>query len=229
MAIGLSDIKNINLYSYKELRVATEDFSPANKIGEGGFGSVYKGTLKDGTVAALKVLSSDSRQGAREFLTEIKVISEVEHDNLVKLYGCCVEGNHRILAWGMFEKGELLRLVDALLNDDFNVEEACRFLKIGLLCTQDMPKLRPSMSTVVGMLLGEIHVNDKEITKPGLLSDLMHPKAKADRGQKYKAEMKNSTDMASSVLGKLYNSSSSSENISSIATMTFNSIYDRTN
>ena len=114
----------------------------------------------------------------------------------------------------MFEKGELLRLVDALLNDDFNVEEACRFLKIGLLCTQDMPKLRPSMSTVVGMLLGEIHVNDKDITKPGLLSDLMHPKAKADRGQKYKAEMKNSIDMASSGLGKLYNSSSSSENIS---------------
>lgn len=132
--------------------------------------------------------------------------------------------------WGTFEKGELLRLVDALLNDDFNVEEACRFLKIGLLCTQDMPKLRPSMSTVVGMLLGEIHVNDKEITKPGLLSDLMPPKAKADRGQKCKAEMKNSTDTASSGLGKLYNSSSSSEKItSSIATMTFNSIYDRTN
>ena len=130
----------------------------------------------------------------------------------------------------MFEKGELLRLVDALLNDDFNVEEACRFHKIGLLCTQDMPKLRPSMSTVVGMLLGEIHVNDKEITKPGLLSDLMPPKAKADRGQKCKAEMKNSTDTASSGLGKLYNSSSSSEKItSSIATMTFNSIYDRTN
>lgn len=130
----------------------------------------------------------------------------------------------------MFEKGELLRLVDALLNDDFNVEEACRFLKIGLLCTQDMPKLRPSMSTVVSMLLGEIHVNDKEITKPGLLSDLMHPKAKADRGQKYKAEVKNSTGTASSGLGKPYNSSSSSENIpSSIATMTFNSIYDRTN
>lgn len=130
----------------------------------------------------------------------------------------------------MFEKGELLRLVDALLNDDFNVEEACRFLKIGLLCTQDMPKLRPSMSTVVSMLLGEIHVNDKEITKPGLLSDLMHPKAKADRGQKYKAEVKNSAGTASSGLGKPYNSSSTSENItSSIATMTFNSIYDRTN
>lgn len=44
MSIGLSDVKNINLYSYKELRVATEDFSPANKIGEGGFGSVYKVT-----------------------------------------------------------------------------------------------------------------------------------------------------------------------------------------
>jgi len=58
-------------------------------------------------VAALKVLSSDSRQGAREFLTEIKVISEVEHDNLVKLYGCCVEGNHRILVYGYLENNSL--------------------------------------------------------------------------------------------------------------------------
>lgn len=58
-------------------------------------------------MAALKVLSSDSRQGAREFLTEIKVISEVEHDNLVKLYGCCVEGNHRILVYGYLENNSL--------------------------------------------------------------------------------------------------------------------------
>ncbi|KAG2681714.1 hypothetical protein I3760_11G157100 [Carya illinoinensis] len=363
-------IRNVNMYTYKELRVATNNFSPANKIGEGGFGCVYKGTLRDGSVAAIKVLSADSSQGVREFLTEINVISEVEHDNLVKLYGCCAEGNHRILvygylennslaqtllggghssvqfswqtrhkicigvaqglaflhegvqphiihrdikasnilldkdltpkisdfglakfisanlthistrvagtagylapeyairgqvtrkadiysfgvllieivsgrnntnkrlpaeeqyllerAWELHKKGELLRLVDASLSDDFNVEEACRFLKIGLLCTQDNPKLRPSMSTVVRMLLGEMNLIDEEISKPGLLAQFMDSK---DRGQEDDAKMKNASYTASSGLEKPDTSSSYGNVTSSVATMTFNSIYDRT-
>lgn len=120
-------------------------------------------------------------------------------------------------AWVLHEKGELLRLVDTSLNENFDVEEATGFLKISLLCTQDMPKLRPSMSTVVRMLLGEIDVNDEEISKPGLLSDLMNTNGDG-RGQKHEAEMKNSS----------YTTSSSSGNTStSYATMTFNSIYDR--
>ncbi|KVI10308.1 hypothetical protein Ccrd_011330 [Cynara cardunculus var. scolymus] len=84
----LSDVQNLKLYSYKELRIATDDFSPANKIGEGGFGPVFRGRLKHGKEAAIKVLSAESRQGAREFLTEIKVIYEIEHENLAKLCGC---------------------------------------------------------------------------------------------------------------------------------------------
>lgn len=124
-------------------------------------------------------------------------------------------------AWELHEKGELQRLVDTSLNVESNVEEACRFLKIGLLCTQDAPKLRPSMSTVVSMLLGEKHVNDTEMSKPCILSQSMD--SEDIKGQKYKAE-------ASSGLGKLSNSSSSSEDITpSVATMTFNSMYDRSN
>ncbi|KAL6567828.1 hypothetical protein OROGR_001496 [Orobanche gracilis] len=118
----LSGVHNVNLYSYKELRIATDDFSPVNKIGEGGFGSVYKilkltqdpatlwnkyGKLRNGRMAAIKVLSSESRQGAIEFLTEIQVISDVEHVNLVRLYGCCVEGNHRILVYNYLENNSL--------------------------------------------------------------------------------------------------------------------------
>ncbi|KAJ7981808.1 Protein kinase superfamily protein [Quillaja saponaria] len=103
----VSDILNVKLYTYKELRIATENFSPANKIGQGGFGSVYKGKLKNGTVAAIKVLSAESRQGVREFLNEIKVITNIEHENLVKLYGCCVDGNHRILVYGYLENNSL--------------------------------------------------------------------------------------------------------------------------
>lgn len=58
-------------------------------------------------MAAIKVLSTESRQGVREFLTEIQVISDVEHENLVKLYGCCVEGNHRILIYNYLENNSL--------------------------------------------------------------------------------------------------------------------------
>ncbi|XLT31941.1 hypothetical protein HN873_063233, partial [Arachis hypogaea] len=105
--IDLSSFKNINLYTYKELQIATENFSPANKIGEGGFGSVYKGKLRDGTLAAIKVLSAESKQGVKEFLTEIEVISSIEHENLVKLYGCCVERNQRILVYGYLENNSL--------------------------------------------------------------------------------------------------------------------------
>lgn len=131
-------------------------------------------------------------------------------------------------AWVLHDKGELLRLVDTSLNENFDVEEATRFLKISLLCTQDMPKLRPSMSTVVSMLLGEIHVNDEEISKPGMLSELLNTNDDG-RGQKYEAEMKNTSNASSSGLGKLYNSSSSEYMATSFGTMTFNSIYDRSN
>ncbi|RHN62445.1 putative protein kinase RLK-Pelle-DLSV family [Medicago truncatula] len=72
-------LPELELKEKKELSNATDNFSPANKIGEGGFGSVYMGRLKNGKLAAIKVLSAESRQGAKEFLTEISVISEVEH------------------------------------------------------------------------------------------------------------------------------------------------------
>lgn len=62
-----------------------------------------QGRLKDGKLAAIKVLSAESRQGVKEFLTEINVISEIEHENLVKLYGCCVERNNRILVYNYLE------------------------------------------------------------------------------------------------------------------------------
>jgi len=67
----------------------------------------YQGRLKDGKVAAIKVLSAESRQGVKEFLTEINVISEIEHENLVKLYGCSVDKNNRILVYNYLENNSL--------------------------------------------------------------------------------------------------------------------------
>lgn len=349
----ISEIQDSKVFSYRELKFATDDFSPANKVGQGGFGSVFKGKLRDGTLVAIKVLSADSSQGIREFLTEIKVISGVEHENLVKLHGCCAEGDHRMLVygylenhslaqillggasgiqfnwktrtkictgiarglaflheevrphivhrdikasnilldrdlnpkisdfglaklipasmthvstrvagtmgylapeyavrgrltrkadiysfgilvleivsgrsntnkrlpyeeqyllermWRCYEQGDLIQMVDASMGGEFDVDEACKFLKIGLLCTQEMPKDRPSMSEVVKMLTGETDLDDDlKISRPGLISELMNL-----RGRKQ--------NPSSGV-------SSTSQNTSiSYATMTFTSIDER--
>ncbi|KAG6416340.1 hypothetical protein SASPL_123768 [Salvia splendens] len=243
----LSGVQNVTLYPYKELTIATNGFSKANKIGEGGFGSVYKGKLRNGQMAAIKVLSADSRQGVREFLTEIQVISDIEHENLVKLYGCCVEQNQRILVynylennslattllvvvfgmqtWQLYERKELVLLVDTALNRQFDAEQACKFLKIGLLCTQDSPKLRPSMSTVVRMLTGEQDFDEDAITKPGLISDFMDLKIKSDPKPKPNAHL-TSSNFNSSGSNTAANSTWTSAP-SSIATMPFTAVYDR--
>ncbi|CAL9078928.1 unnamed protein product [Musa textilis] len=357
-------IEGVNIYTYKELKIATDDFSASNKVGEGGFGSVYRGMLKDGTVVAIKVLSSESKQGVGEFLTEIKVISGIIHENLVKLYGCCAEEPHRILVynylennslsqtllgsnrgniqfnwrarvkicigvarglaflhevvhphvlhrdikasnilldkdltpkisdfglakllpsnvthvstrvagtlgylapeyairgqvtkksdvysygvllleivtgrcntntrlpfedrfllertWAIYEHGDLEHIIDSSLTDDLDVDEACRFLKVGLLCTQDAMKLRPSMSTVIMMLTGEKDVDLEKITKPGIISNFMDLKV----GSKKKADQTNRSLIMSSILE---NSPLSSENTTS-ASMTFTAISER--
>ncbi|KAL7248861.1 hypothetical protein ACSBR1_011110 [Camellia fascicularis] len=94
-------------FSYAELRAATEEFNPTNKLGEGGFGPVYKGTLNDGRVVAVKQLSVASHQGKGQFVTEIATISAVQHRNLVKLYGCCIEGDKRLLVYEYLENKSL--------------------------------------------------------------------------------------------------------------------------
>ncbi|KAJ6770629.1 hypothetical protein OIU79_021310 [Salix purpurea] len=126
----LGDVPNVKCYSYKELKNATGDFCDANKIGEGGFGSVYKGRLKHGEIAAIKVLSTESRQGVPEFLAEIKTMSEIEHENLVKLYGCCVEGNHRILVYNYLENNSLAQtlLGGGHINIQFSWRTRTRYL-----------------------------------------------------------------------------------------------------
>ncbi|GKV44301.1 hypothetical protein SLEP1_g51493 [Rubroshorea leprosula] len=96
-----------NTFSYAELRAATDDFSPSNKLGEGGFGPVYKGKLSDGRVVAVKRLLVASHQGKSQFVTEVATISVVQHRNLVQLYGCCIEGDRRLLVYEYLENKSL--------------------------------------------------------------------------------------------------------------------------
>ncbi|XP_074319266.1 putative LRR receptor-like serine/threonine-protein kinase At1g53440 [Silene latifolia] len=96
-------------FSLKQIKAATDNFSIRNKIGEGGFGPVYKGVLPDGKVIAVKQLSSKSKQGNREFVNEIGMISALQHPNLVKLHGCCIEGKELLLVYEYMENNSLAR------------------------------------------------------------------------------------------------------------------------
>ncbi|CAI8593290.1 unnamed protein product [Vicia faba] len=97
------------LFTLRQINAATNHFDISNKIGEGGFGPVYKGCLPNGTLIAVKQLSSKSRQGNREFLNEIGIISALQHPNLVKLCGCCVEGDQLLLIYEYLENNSLAR------------------------------------------------------------------------------------------------------------------------
>ncbi|XP_020225831.1 G-type lectin S-receptor-like serine/threonine-protein kinase At4g27290 isoform X1 [Cajanus cajan] len=78
---------------------ATENFSSKNKLGEGGYGPVYKGKLIDGQEFAVKRLSKKSGQGLEEFKNEVALIAKLQHRNLVKLLGCCIEGEEKMLIY----------------------------------------------------------------------------------------------------------------------------------
>ncbi|KAF7012353.1 hypothetical protein CFC21_026551 [Triticum aestivum] len=117
---GISAEKNIRLFSYAQLKSATDNFNRNNKVGRGGFGTVYKGTIPNKQDVAVKVLSAESRQGIREFLTEIDVISNVKHPNLVELIGCCVEEDNRILVYEYLENSSLDRALLGSNSDPAN-------------------------------------------------------------------------------------------------------------
>ncbi|XP_060667583.1 probable LRR receptor-like serine/threonine-protein kinase At1g07650 isoform X1 [Ziziphus jujuba] len=100
------DLKT-GVFTFKQIKAATNNFDSGNKLGEGGFGSVYKGVLLDGTCIAVKYLSARSKQGNREFLNELGMISALEHPNLVKLHGCCVEGKQLVLVYEYMDNNSL--------------------------------------------------------------------------------------------------------------------------
>ncbi|CAI0375549.1 unnamed protein product [Linum tenue] len=87
------------LFHFNAIADATNYFSINNKLGQGGYGPVYKGTLKNGQVIAVKRLSKKSRQGTREFKNEVACIAKLQHRNLVKLLGCCIQSVERMLIY----------------------------------------------------------------------------------------------------------------------------------
>ncbi|CAL9060462.1 unnamed protein product, partial [Musa banksii] len=86
---------------------ATSNFSIESKLGEGGFGPVYKGKLEDEQEIAVKRLSKTSVQGLDEFMNEVVLIAKLQHRNLVRLLGCCIEGEERMLIYEYMPNGSL--------------------------------------------------------------------------------------------------------------------------
>ncbi|KAI4300268.1 hypothetical protein L6164_033665 [Bauhinia variegata] len=303
--------ETFRVFTASELKSATHGFHHSDKLGEGGFGSVYKGRLRDGTMVAVKVLSIEleSMRGEREFVAELATLSHIKHENLVILRGCCVEGNHRYLvydymennsvystflssepkrakfswerrrlvcidfglakllrdensyistrvagtlgylapeyassgqvtrksdvysfgvllleivsgrvvvdnyqeterflvekAWAAYEADNLLRMVDPVLNMNFDSEEAIRFLKVGLSCVQETAKLRPTMSQIVELLSNRMNVEDVSISKPGLVSDLRQIRI---RKQQIDSSQESSSSNAATFASSLWSS-----------------------
>ncbi|XP_056859146.1 putative cysteine-rich receptor-like protein kinase 20 isoform X4 [Raphanus sativus] len=86
-------------FDFKAIEAATDKFSLSNKLGQGGFGEVYKGTFPSGVQVAVKRLSKTSGQGEREFENEVVVVAKLQHMNLVRLLGFCLEGEEKILIY----------------------------------------------------------------------------------------------------------------------------------
>ncbi|KEH30778.1 putative protein kinase RLK-Pelle-DLSV family [Medicago truncatula] len=91
------DDLDLPLFDLPTISTATNGFSRNNKIGEGGFGTVYKGKLANDQEIAVKRLSSISGQGMTEFINEVKLIAKLQHRNLVKLLGCCIQGQQMLI------------------------------------------------------------------------------------------------------------------------------------
>ncbi|CAH9105222.1 unnamed protein product [Cuscuta epithymum] len=87
------------LYDVSTIARATNNFSSQNKLGEGGFGTVYKGALDGGQDIAVKRLSKTSQQGLEEFKNEVICVAKLQHRNLVKLQGCCISGEEKMLIY----------------------------------------------------------------------------------------------------------------------------------
>ncbi|KAK9155997.1 hypothetical protein Sjap_003477 [Stephania japonica] len=236
---------DLPLFDWSTIVSVTGNFSYKNKIGEGGFGPVYKGVLVEGHEIAVKRLSINSGQGITEFKSEVSLISKLQHRNLVKLLGCCLHGNEKLLiyeympnksldqfiydkersnlldwrkrfdiimgiargllylhqdsrlriihrdlktsnvlldgelnpkisdfgmarifggdqtqaktsrTWTLWSEGVPLKVMDTALEESCITSDVLKCIQVGLLCVQQLPKDRPSMSSVVSMLSSE--------------------------------------------------------------------------
>ncbi|WZZ80479.1 hypothetical protein YC2023_101051 [Brassica napus] len=164
-------------FSYKDLASATSNFLYERKLGEGGFGAVYKGYLNElDTMVAVKKFSGASKQGKKEFITEVKIISSLRHRNLVLLIGWCHEKQELLLVyefmpnveprqgkvepeaslvervWDQYGRGELISAIDHQMGKDFDMKQAECLMIVGLWCAHPDINSRPSIKQAIQVL-----------------------------------------------------------------------------
>ncbi|CAN1296062.1 Receptor-like kinase TMK2 [Linum perenne] len=120
--------------SIQVLKEVTDNFSPKNILGRGGFGTVYKGELHDGTKIAVKRMEASvvSDKGMTEFMSEIRVLTKVRHRHLVNLLGYCLDGNEKILVYEYMPQGTLSRFLFHWKEEGLKPLEWTRRLTIAL-------------------------------------------------------------------------------------------------
>ncbi|KAJ9168969.1 hypothetical protein P3X46_020441 [Hevea brasiliensis] len=101
------DELELPLFDFATITTATHNFSSENMLGQGGFGCVYKGRLVEGQEVAVKRLSKTSGQGIEEFKNEVRLIARLQHRNLVRLLGCCIEMDEKMLIYEYMEHRSL--------------------------------------------------------------------------------------------------------------------------
>ncbi|PHU26059.1 hypothetical protein BC332_04391 [Capsicum chinense] len=113
------EISGILRFSYEQLKMATRNFQ--QRLGHGGFGSVYGGVLQDGQRVAVKVLDGFG-QGKKEFLAEIQTIGSIHHVNLVRLIGVCAEKEHKLLVYDFMSNGSLDKWIFGTTSTQFTLD-----------------------------------------------------------------------------------------------------------
>lgn len=100
--------KSAKIFTGKEIKRATNNFSKDRLLGAGGYGEVYKGVLEDGTVVAIKCAKLGNTKGTDQVLNEVRILCQVNHKNLVGLLGCCIELEQPLMVYEYVPNGTLL-------------------------------------------------------------------------------------------------------------------------
>ncbi|WVZ09125.1 hypothetical protein V8G54_013655 [Vigna mungo] len=157
-------------FRYDLLENATDHFDPANKLGQGGAASVFKGTLPTGKTVAVKRLSFNKQQWTEGFFNEVNLISGIQHKNVVKLLGCSIEGPESLLVYEFVPNGSLDQVLFGELSTLSNSSPSSSMFILSLVQVWKNYKANNITASVDPVLQGKLTVEEASNTlQAGLL------------------------------------------------------------